>query len=494
MGLMSFPQRSGSAGGIYLSFLLGGTFVLATYLYSGNASGDDTFIYMRYIENALNGHGLTFNPGEPSYGVTSAAWTFLMLPIAYTFSNTVLVWKATGAALTGLRSSVLFSLFRQFRLSHWHAVLLSIAAMAEPHTFRWSASGMENALTALVLTLLVWAHIRFHLIRSNQSAVVLGFLVGLSTFVRPELFVFVATIAIYFVISRKGNHRLLFCTAALSVFLISLGVTYSVFGAVVPQTAAAKAIFLHQTSRTYGLSQSFVILLSGALGCVILLASKVFSVAPLRSLRIAGVISALVLIAFYGFNNQLISTRYATVLALPIVLIAMLGAAHLVAESGRLRRSVTGLLALQFVLSIALLVFFFPATRTSEQDDIRALAQRVNELTDNSSRIALTEIGAFGFYSQRYIIDLSGLTDRATLDWGRTHGLVNDTEKLESLLISRRATHYINAFSDESILRGNKLNFVPIAEGLVTRNNLSRARLYADRWRVYRIEARSSRD
>jgi len=54
--------------------------ILVSYFYCGPSHGDDTFIYMEYVDNALSGNGFVFNEGEKSYGVTSPLWTFLCTP------------------------------------------------------------------------------------------------------------------------------------------------------------------------------------------------------------------------------------------------------------------------------------------------------------------------------------------------------------------------------------------------------------------------------
>lgn len=44
---------------------------------------DDALIYYRYIENAVQGHGLVYNPGEYFNGLTSPLYTYLSLAFAY---------------------------------------------------------------------------------------------------------------------------------------------------------------------------------------------------------------------------------------------------------------------------------------------------------------------------------------------------------------------------------------------------------------------------
>ena len=67
--------------------------------YGGSAAGDDTFIYLRYVGNALAGDGYTFNVGERSFGVTSPLWTWSMTLVAAAFGNALEVYRLASTLL-----------------------------------------------------------------------------------------------------------------------------------------------------------------------------------------------------------------------------------------------------------------------------------------------------------------------------------------------------------------------------------------------------------
>lgn len=56
----------------------------------------------------------------------------------------------------------------------------------------------------------------------------------------------------------------------------------------------------------------------------------------------------------------------------------------------------------------------FPFTHHSEEPDIRRFASTVKAVPPADARIVLSEIGAFGFHVDRYVIDTLGLVDRET--------------------------------------------------------------------------------
>src|SRR3972149_1363830 len=63
-----------------VKFGLGGVVLIfyATALLHFGYTPDDTFIYLRFAKNIMHGGGFAFNPGEPTYGVTSPLWTLLI--------------------------------------------------------------------------------------------------------------------------------------------------------------------------------------------------------------------------------------------------------------------------------------------------------------------------------------------------------------------------------------------------------------------------------
>src|SRR6266700_1539174 len=133
-------MRISNESGIAQTLITIGVFIFAlaiALLYGGASSGDDTFIYMRYVHNALAGHGYTFNPSEPSYGCTSALWAFVMTPIAKLPGNNIWTWKIASSVMFGLRGSVLYLFISRFRISITWTLFLTLAVIIEPLSFRW---------------------------------------------------------------------------------------------------------------------------------------------------------------------------------------------------------------------------------------------------------------------------------------------------------------------------------------------------------------------
>jgi hypothetical protein len=132
-------------------------------------------------------------------------------------------------------------------------------------------------------------------------------------------------------------------------------------------------------------------------------------------------------------------------------------------------------------------VYAFPSTRSSETADIREFVERVRSVTAPDARVALTEVGTFGFYSERYVVDLDGLVDPSALAWLRGHGAARTIGELEDLAIARGAQYYVDTAAEPEGIRGQRLEFVPMVQRTVQRNNFSEGRLRSGLWRLYRL-------
>lgn len=338
-----------------------------------------------------------------------------------------------------------------FRHVRWPvAAVLVVVVSLSPHVLRWSSTGMENGIVVLLwaVSLLAWdtLHLKKHK-RQTSTLIFAGCSWALLPLARPELGLFALFLggATFWQLVQTGRIRSGIWLASASLFTaaVSLGFVWLAFESFVPQTAAAKDVALHHPNPLYGLTQSAKIFLSGAGPLALLLAYlAVYKVNTLKSVWTGAVcLGVLGAIGYLATVNQLISTRYATYLSFPIVVTAAYTAASkLDAWSWITKIAFIG----QVATSIALLIYLFPATNVSEAQSFSPVANEFEQATEGQSpRVAVREVGAFGFFSDAYIIDLVGLTDRKTLRWLQTNSAELTDKNLEDLLLTRRATHYI---------------------------------------------------
>lgn len=471
---------------LFSTFVAGGVF-----WYGGNASGDDTFIYMRYVHNFLMEGEFVYNSGEQSQGVTSSLWPLLMVPVSTFLGNTLDIWKLSSVVLTGFSCIFFFLSFRLNKLSLPWTLFLTLVILCEPHNLRWNSSGMENALVFFLLSLLAFLGQLIRNIDDSGSilsvywATFMVMVAGLLPFARPELGLFSVGIVYYCMLHyHQKRHKAFIGLAYLATLGFLSVLTYMAFGGILPQTAEAKAFLLKQVDPWYGIVKALKIIGSGSLGALVIVLTVRAKSWQMNLWKYLTLGSLCLSVAYLGWVNQIISSRYASYLSLPLVIAAV----FLVAEQRLFScRWIRACLVVQVCLSAIVLFRVFPVTRISESTEIRRVAKFVKANTLSDSRIALSEIGAFGFYSERYIIDLLGLTDRKTLAWKKRYGRPQNIEAFEKMLIDRQATHYIDANAGEQILQGQKLDFSLLAEFQVKRNIFYYGNAIIDRWRIYEV-------
>ena len=368
--------------------------------------------------------------------------------------------------------------------------MLTFAVVIEPHSFRWAASGMENSIAVLLLTIAAYL---FWLCMERPSATTvtgLAIIAALLPFARPEFAPLSLAMACFAIFAAKKKPLIVvFFAAAAACALTAFTLVWFCFGALIPQSAAAKAIFLKPAIPYSALLQCGMIILSGCLCAIAILILIRGLSREAKNWRLATVFSVSIAILYLGYRNQLVSTRYASYLCAPIVLAAAAVAAERLSASAKRFHYAKILIVLHLMISGAVLAYLYPATRAADYRDIKKVGEFVASHTSSDARIAISEVGAFGFYSDRYVIDLVGLTDAATLNWARQNGGVIGREGFENLLIARGATNFIDTrSSDAGPVRGRKLDFNLIFELPIKRDIMSISGQPAEiTWRVYEV-------
>jgi arabinofuranosyltransferase len=122
-------------------------FLLNVYRY--NFISDDSFITLRYARNLVQGEGLVFNPGERVEGFTSMLWT-LLLSLCGLIGIDLLAAARILGVVAGLTTIILtYRLFHALNGSEVQSVLGLFAPLmlAVNGAFAcWAGSGMETAL------------------------------------------------------------------------------------------------------------------------------------------------------------------------------------------------------------------------------------------------------------------------------------------------------------------------------------------------------------
>jgi len=225
---------------------------------------DDAWIHQTYARNLAQTGQLAYLPGQPSAGSTSPAWSFL-LSVGYLLGVDFRLWAYLLGALSHAVTAVLvYRLVRRLAPSKPQVPLFAGLLCAVEWHLVWSASsGMETALfTALSLALLEYFFTQVDA-RSSSSgpaslrkeqiivnSVGIGLLSGALVLTRPEGLVLVGFVLLGLVVfplplTRKEIPQRLLATAVSLLGLSLLLVPYLAFnmrtsGSIFPNTFYAK--------------------------------------------------------------------------------------------------------------------------------------------------------------------------------------------------------------------------------------------------------------
>jgi hypothetical protein len=411
---------------------------------------DDAWIHAQFATNLAHGHGLAFNPGEPSTGSTSPLWTALLaVPVALGLS-VVAAAKTMGIVLAAVAAILAFELARLLSGST-AAGAVAGGAVACCARLTWGAvSGMEVPLAVVLVLLTLLVFVR----DEGERGWLWGLLAGLATLARPETAVLFPVLAVVVLVSGsrlgwRARFRGVVASATwafAATVAIDLAVNVIVSGRPLPETFYAKTagagllngiahldvaeIVRSATTRPlatlnafirFAVEQSALAFLFVLVG---LLAAAGVLVRPRRPVGIAVplflllspiVVGAVAPIPHYFGQDG----RYVAHLLALFFVLAAVGAADL---AGRARHPsiVWGLAILAVARLLSQDVQYAPRY-AAQVDNINrlhvAMGRWLAAHTAPADTVATNDIGAIGFFSGRRVIDLEGLVTPAVLPY-----------------------------------------------------------------------------
>lgn len=421
-------------------------------------SPDDTYIYLQYAKNIASGLGFSFNPGEQSYGVTSPLWVIILVLPNLLGVNAF--WFAKFADLV----CALVSIFLFYRLAYnfFKDGLFAVSSTAmfalNAWFIRWSFTGME---TSFAVMLVVFIFMLF----SQGRFPLMFFMLGLFYLTRPEGFILaivLSAVVLYKMIKSEeikadvlGKYVLLLAIPVV-IFLVYARIS---FGTFVPNTALGKstltlspAIFIEQVkeiSKTLAGAGLVEFLLSLATITLVIIKRNFFG---LKSFLLWLFSLALL----YIITDADIISRYLLIISPFLVIIGLTSV-----SIAHKRRN----LILTFVLIASVFYsqfIFYKFVKPSTDDFTEGMEQCLipegkwlKENTPENSKILVNDVGAIGYFSNRYIIDAAALVNR-DLELNRK---IMSTP-LEDRLVTHRLLNFIKA--DYVIDRDSTDIFVPI--------------------------------
>lgn len=203
-------------------------------LFSGSLI-DDAFIFFRYADNVMAGHGAVFNPGERVEGFTSPLWLVLLtvgraLGVRYEASVLVL---GTAFALGAVVSTWFLA---RTALSPAAAVLPTVLMALHPALSMWAVHGLETSLFLMLVT----AGAAVSYLPGAGSAWASGLILGLAVWTRPEAGLFAAVLMGATALRREPLRAAKMAAAVAAVAAPLAMARLAYYGALAPNTFYAK--------------------------------------------------------------------------------------------------------------------------------------------------------------------------------------------------------------------------------------------------------------
>lgn len=241
---MPLPMNAHTASGkeqwIGLAVLLGVVIATCVYSFLIYAPSDDTYIYLVYAKNAVEGHGLTFN-GVKVQGFTSVLWMGAITALG--FLRVPLPAAANSLSiLSGVIAIVFaFLLSRRLGLPTWAALVPPILLASSGDFAFYMGNGLESlGFTAAILVSLYLAYDTnaTNVLRSWRLPIVLA----VTTLIRPEG-VIVAAIVLGYLARHSRHLKSILRTCLLIILFVApfILATTLYYGHFVPNTYYAKS-------------------------------------------------------------------------------------------------------------------------------------------------------------------------------------------------------------------------------------------------------------
>jgi arabinofuranosyltransferase len=477
-------QRSGLFASI--TILLVAFLSVAGYVLWANSQGlagfplDDAWIHQTYARNLAETGQLAYLPGQPSAGSTSPAWSFL-LSIGYLLGLDFRVWAyllgaLSLAATAWLAYRLLLRLPPLRQLSGQSsrpaaALLAGLFCAVEWHLVWAAASGMETILfTALSLALVEYFSSQVAMRQSPEgpasvqkeqaivSALGIGLLGGVLVLTRPEGLVLAGMVILGLVIFPRPADRsqLLNRLLAAGLSLLALAgvlAPYLAFnlrasGAIFPNTFYAKQV---EYLSDWTLPERFWTVLSPTLVGAQILLLPGFGYAAYLLIRrrewpaVLPLVWWLAILSVYALrlpvNYQ--HGRYVIPTIPWLIIYGTWGTAMALRDGSP--SLIVRVVSRGTPVAIALLaVLFWGRGALAYNDDVAfiegemmVMARWLDENTPPDTIIAVHDIGAVGYITDRPLLDLAGLITPEVIP------IMTDAEKLADWMIERGAEYAI---------------------------------------------------
>jgi len=385
---------------------------------------DDAWIHQTYARNLATTGIWFFQDGAPSTGSTAPLWTVLLVP-GYFLNLSPVIWSGALGTVLLITTALTAGSLLEIRIRPGTVIYLvgGIVILLDWHLLWAAVSGMETMAACCLVVIFFYILERF-----PQKSFLLGVILGVGVWIRPDLITLGLPLGIAIVLNWKSGVKKLFTYflsvgAGLCIFVVPyLWLNKALSGAWWPSTFYAKQAE-YAVRRSLPLAgrilRQFIQPLIGAGG--ILLPGIIINVGyTLRRKKWSDLAPHLWIATYLTlFAVRLPVTYQHGRYAMPVIPIVLVLGVEGLLRVVKWNADRFCLRAASRVWSISsmlvLLIFMLKGASAFAQDvaiiesEMVETASWISENTGTGDLVAAHDIGAIGYFSDRRLIDLAGL-------------------------------------------------------------------------------------
>jgi hypothetical protein len=413
---------------------------------------DDAWIHQTYARNFAETGVWAFNMNVPSGGSTSPLWSFLLIPGHFFGGKTFLVYTYLLNWIFLFFSAVIFEDIINYLVKNQYKFpIFGFIFLLEWH-FIWAAnSGMETILFIFLILLF------FNQLLKKQFGLVMGVILSLIMWVRPDGLTLIGPLLFALVFSRKDVIQSKGAIWGGVFFLLSIAmyITFNlkISGSIFPNTFYAKQAEYAILYERNILIRFWDMIKTQFVGFGILLIPGLINQfwEALKNKKWAWFGLFLWWIGYLGLYALRLPVSYQhgryQIPAISIyLLISIPGCVALIYKMRSYRLK---LIRISWIIStsLVLVIFVFMGADAYATDvaiietEMVNTAIWINEFTEPDALVAAHDIGALGFYGNRPIIDLAGLISPEVIPY------IQDEAKIVNFL-NERHPDYLMTFDN----------------------------------------------
>jgi len=411
---------------------------------------DDALIYLRYIKNFQDGLGLVYNPGEKFNGLTSPLFTYINIAGSFFTKNLQILSISLSAIFLTATAFISGKILSKTKLGEAFTAL-TVASFG----FFYTTFGMETTLFLMLITLSIY----LYKIKSDYFVIALALLI----ITRNEGIFLALPMMIDYLVRYKKIPNPKIILAGILIFLTPFVLNYIYYGSPLPATGGAKigqgkSGFWGEGLIFFNIDYLYNAAFSGqkniAAALLILSAYGAF-ISFKDKISIISIIFISLLLAFYGGLNIPNYHWYYAPFFLFALIFSCRGIELILSDLWKSEWPSNK--AFLNIITMALVLFFYvktmPTNVGARNESYAGIGEWLKENTNPESSVAAVEIGTIGWYAERNIIDILGLTNKYNANYIAKSDVFSWLTKYHPDYILRHEPRWVHEGATKSLER-----------------------------------------